>query len=358
MRRKQTIIAAACLAFVTVFAVFMTTAFALGPSSDEIYNGIDVSKYQGNIDFERVANDGIEVVYIRTGAAGDYEDPFFEQNYSRAKAAGLRIGFYHSVAARNVSEAHEQAEFFVNLIRGKEFECAPAMDLESRFGLSNAAVNDIAVEFLETVRSLTGKNTVIYTDASGARTVWNSRVAELAGLWVADYGPSEPNADGGPWESWDGFQYTDTGRVDGIEGNVDRDRFTSNIFLENTSSVPGQKIPPVSNTKRIVITVQRGDTLSKLAARYGTTVQTIARENNITNVNLIRVGEKLYINGDIDKVSGECADTYTVQRGDTLGKIARRFGTTVQKLAAVNKIRNENLIFPGQVIELGDCSGT
>ena len=62
MRRKQTIIAAACLAFVTVFAVFMTTAFALGPSSDEIYNGIDVSKYQGNIDFERVANDGIEAV--------------------------------------------------------------------------------------------------------------------------------------------------------------------------------------------------------------------------------------------------------------------------------------------------------
>ena len=79
-----------------------TKVMAFGPSSDEIYNGIDVSGYQGNIDFGKVKKDGIQVVYIRSSEGTNYIDSKFEQNYKRARDAGLKIGFYHYVTARSV----------------------------------------------------------------------------------------------------------------------------------------------------------------------------------------------------------------------------------------------------------------
>lgn len=73
--------------------------------------GIDVSMWQGDIDFEEVAESGMDTVYIRSGLGSDYTDPYFEQNYERARAAGLNVGFYHYVTARTVSQAEYQAHF-------------------------------------------------------------------------------------------------------------------------------------------------------------------------------------------------------------------------------------------------------
>lgn len=67
-----------------------TKVLAFGPSSNEIYNGIDVSGYQGNIDFEKVKNDGIEIVYMKSSEGTNYIDSKFEQNYKRARDAGLK----------------------------------------------------------------------------------------------------------------------------------------------------------------------------------------------------------------------------------------------------------------------------
>lgn len=113
-RLKRFLAAAVCLAFCLAAA----PALAFGPSSDVIYDGIDVSRYQGNIDFERVAASGVEMVYIRSSASNDYVDPYFRQNYERAKAAGLKIGFYHAMSARNETEAVQEARFFVQTISG------------------------------------------------------------------------------------------------------------------------------------------------------------------------------------------------------------------------------------------------
>ena len=101
-----------------------------------IYQGMDVSVYQGDIDFEQVRAYGIEVVYIRAGEGYDYIDPYFEQNYRNALNAGLKIGYYHYVTASNTEEAQAQAEFFYSLINDKTIDCYPAMDFESFPGLS------------------------------------------------------------------------------------------------------------------------------------------------------------------------------------------------------------------------------
>lgn len=89
--------------------------------------------------------------------------------------------------------------------------------------------------------------------------------------------------------------------------------------------------------------VQRGDTLSGIAKKFNTTVQKLASWNNIENVNLITIGQVLKVKE---------ITMYKVEKGDTLSGIARRFSTTVQKLVDINKISNPNLIRVGQVLKI------
>lgn len=103
--------------------------------------------------------------------------------------------------------------------------------------------------------------------------------------------------------------------------------------------------------------MQPGDTLSALARRYDTTVNAIVKLNNIPNPDLIYVEQVLYIQVNSGSPQ-ECVNTYTVKRGDTLWKIAKRFGTTVNRLAATNEIRNVNLIIVGQVLDVGPCASS
>ena len=124
--------------FLALFIVVSTSipSFAFGPSSSTIYQGIDVSSYQGNINFASVKNAGIDVVYIKSSEGQSYIDPYFEQNYQNAKANGLKVGFYHYVTARTVEQAQVQANFFARVISGKEPDCRLAMDFESFGNLS------------------------------------------------------------------------------------------------------------------------------------------------------------------------------------------------------------------------------
>ena len=95
-------------------------------------------------------------------------------------------------------------------------------------------------------------------------------------------------------------------------------------------------------------TVQPGDTLYRIAARYGTTVTAIANANNIANPNLIYPGQVLVIPGGGS--TPPATRTYTVQPGDTLYSIAGRYGTTVNAIVTANNIADPNLILPGQVL--------
>ena len=97
----------------------------------------------------------------------------------------------------------------------------------------------------------------------------------------------------------------------------------------------------------ITYVVQAGDTLSGIAARFGTTVANLVSINNISNPNLIYVGQVLIISGSISNYT-----SYTVQAGDTLSGIAARFGTTVAELVSLNNISDPNLIYVGQVLKI------
>lgn len=321
---------------------------ALAPSAPQIYRGIDVSEYQGEIDFARVRGSGIQVVYIRSSLGSDYTDPYFRRNYDGARAQGLRVGFYHYVTARTVAQARQEAHFFATVIAGTRPDCRLAMDFEYLSGLSAAQVNDIAWAFLRELGRLTGKELVVYSDAYNARAVFDQRLADAYPLWVAQYGVESPE-DNGKWQSWVGFQYSSTGRVGGISGDVDLDRFTKDIFL--TESAPSPRPPqpaPEAQTKIILVTVRTGDTLWRIARRYHTTVSDLLKLNRLENPNLIYTGERLRVRVPLRAEPGVTVEAYTVRRGDTLTSIARRFGTTVESIAAMNEIQNPNLIYVGE----------
>lgn len=114
---------------------------------------------------------------------------------------------------------------------------------------------------------------------------------------------------------------------------------------------PGGPEPPEPE-QPIYYTVRRGDNLTKIANKYATTVAQLVIWNNIKNPNLIFPGQVLIVGKREPEPPTPPEEYYTVQRGDNLTRIAQRFGTTVKQLVAWNNIPNPNLIFPGQVLRV------
>lgn len=194
-------------------------------------HGIDVSRWQGKIDFERVKSDGIRIVYIKATQGTNYVDPDFERNYRDAQKEGLAMGFYHYVTARSINEAREEARFFVSHIRDKTQHARPAMDFETFGDLSRTEIREIALHFLVTLEAETRQKPVIYTDAFNAsETFADDRFREYR-LWIADYDVERPDMEN-PWRFWSGWQFTDHGRISGIAGDVDRDYFRREILTD------------------------------------------------------------------------------------------------------------------------------
>lgn len=336
---------------VAIIVAISTQAFAFSQSSEKLYNGIDVSEWQGNIDFGEVARAGIEVVYIRASEGRGYVDPYFRENYEKAKANGLRTGFYHFLTATNEAEAKEEAKFFVSNIKGLEPDCRLAMDFEVFDGLDVSTINEISRVFLETVEKLSGKECVIYSDAYNARTVFSKELAEDYPIWVADYFVEEPESNG-KWKFWVGFQYSDRGRVNGIDGNVDRDYFTNGVFLNNVSQIPKDTVTD-KNQEFKYIRVSRGETLSGIAIKYNTSYQYLARINSIANPNLIYVGQELKVPVLADyNIHDTSHRLYIVRRGNTLTQIAREYGVTIESIVELNDIANPNLIYVGETLRI------
>ena len=353
MKKRFIILLVFIVTMLFQFYILVLPSFAFSPSGDTIYEGIDVSSWQGEIDFSQVKASGIEVVYIKSSEGFRSVDSYFEQNYTNAKNAGLKVGFYHYVTARSVEDAVRQANFFVSTISGKNPDCKLAMDFESFGSLGREEINQIALTFMQTVKNVSGKDVIIYSDEYNANSTFESNLATYP-LWVAQYEVSEPTVRE-HWNNWAGWQYTDRGEVPGISSYVDRDKFTNEVFLDDTSEVPDVPTDkPDENEGYTTITIRYGDTLSELAIEYNTTVERLVELNNIANPNLIYAGDTLIVpTGD---PSSNITQIYVVQYGDTLSEIAQEYGTTVATLASINNIQNVNLIYVGQIIKIPSSS--
>ena len=296
-------------------------------------DGMDVSVFQGDVDFSAARADGIEAVYIRSSYGQAGVDETFYQNAARAETAGLPHGFYHYLEARTPAAAVLEAEHFAALLRPLTYDCRPALDFEGYQNLSPAQATAVAEAFLFRTKELLGETPMIYADTYTASARLEDSIAVYP-LWVAQWDTAEPDLSGTPWDAWTGWQYTDRGLVPGVTGYVDRDQVRDGIFLHEEEHAR-------------LCTVRAGDTLWAISRRFDTTVAALASLNHISDPNLIYVGQILRIPGG-QSVSVTC----TVRPGDTLWAISRRFGTTVAALVQRNDIADPNLIYPGQVLEI------
>ena len=114
------------------------------------------------------------------------------------------------------------------------------MDFESFGNLSNQQINDIAIAFINTDRELSKKEVIVYSDTYNATNTYNGEITNYP-LWVAEYGVNEPLSNGN-WNTWTGFQYTDTGTVRGIDGYV------VNIEIDTIYGKPSVSIVGMGDT--------------------------------------------------------------------------------------------------------------
>lgn len=188
--------------------------------------GIDVSKWQKEIAWDKVKEDGIDFVIIRCGYRGSVsgclvEDPYFEQNIKGAIAAGLKVGVYFFTQAVNEVEAVEEASMVVSLIRDYELDYPVFIDTESAGGNGRADALDeetrtaVCEAFCATVRNA-GYQSGVYASRNWYNTRVDVEKLERYMIWLAEY--RKVPLYQGYYHMW---QYTSKGKVDGIEGNVD-----------------------------------------------------------------------------------------------------------------------------------------
>jgi len=193
--------------------------------------GIDVSHWQGEIDWQKVAASGQRFVFMKSTDATSFVDPRFRENRAGAKANGLKVGFYHF--ARPGPEPRDpikEARHFIRTAKPVAGELLPVLDIESTGGLDPDELTRWARRWVREVELKTGVTALVYTSPYFWRTYHaDTRALARDGslLWIAHWGVSAPsiparNWDGRGWKVW---QYTSTGRVSGIVGDVDRNHF-------------------------------------------------------------------------------------------------------------------------------------
>ena len=191
------------------------------------HKGIDVSKFQGEIDWNLVAQDGVEYAFIRVGNRGYgtgklVEDEAFEANVEGALSAGLKVGVYMYTQAVNDAELLEEANFVLQKIAPYKIECPVVFDVEKVVG-DNGRMNAISVEertrltklFCDTIATAGYKPMIYHNMEMGAMMLELSELQQYD-KWFAYYNPDLY----WPYE-YQIWQYTDKGRVNGIEGEVD-----------------------------------------------------------------------------------------------------------------------------------------
>ena len=308
------------------------------------YKGIDVSVWQGNIDFNKVKAAGIDFVIIRAGYGNGNKDKWFDENYRKAKAVGLHIGAYWYSYATSADGAKQEAQSCAKVLSGKQLDYPVYFDIEEKSQLSRGKdfCSSLITAFCTELERL-GYYAGFYTSLSSLNSVISDAVKKRFTVWVAQW--SSKCSYSGSYGVW---QYSSKGKVNGISGNVDMDY----SYIDFPSAIKNGGFNGYGKSAASTSTATAKKSVDEIASEViaGKWGNGSDRKNRLTssgydyNAVQAKVNEKL---GASSKKS--TATYYTVQRGDTLSGIAKKYGTTVSAIQKLNSslIKNVNLIQVG-----------
>lgn len=252
-RDRRPPLAAAALVLAAVALACLAPAAAA-----ERVRGIDVSRFQGKIDWGRVGQTQVEFAFVQAsrGSGDDCAvaptscgaDPFYDRNHRRARAAGIRVGAYHRAFAggggRKATrrDARVEARIFTREVgRLGDRDLLPALDLESPFGDLGARRLTLWIRvWLDRVEEELGAAPIIYTNTSSWQATGDTTRFARQGhpLWVANWHVRRPSVPAQNWagEGWTVWQHTSSGSVRGIGGRVDRNRLRAGAGLETIAA--------------------------------------------------------------------------------------------------------------------------
>lgn len=258
-------------------------------------SGIDVSHYQGSVDWSTVKAAGAAFAFAKATEGVSWSDPTFAANWAGIKSAGLLRGAYHFF--RPSQDPVAQVRFFLQVVSLSPGDLPPVLDVETADGVSNDAIQSGVKTWLDTAAAQTGVTPMIYASPG----FWNGQMNSGFGsypLWVAQYGVPSPRLPRG-WSNWNFWQYSQSGKINGISGNVDLDYFQGSmddlIAFTRGSATSVAAIPAISTPTSQTYTVKPGDTLAEIAAKFQLPLNVLTSANNIQNPNLLQIGQVLQI---------------------------------------------------------------
>ena len=233
------------------------------------FKGIDVSKWQGNINWNEVKKDGTEFAIIREGygrKSPNQVDKKFKENYEGAKAAGIPVSCYHYSYADSADDAKREAEFCLENIQGMRFEYPVCFDIEDRemLKLSNRQRTDVVKAFCSEIEKA-GYYAMFYCNLNWLNNyLIKDELLPKYDLWLAQWNVAAPAVSCGIW------QKSDKGYINGIRGNVDIDIAYKNYpeIMKQKGLNGFSKSSTPSTTNYFNYTVKKGDTLWAIAQRY------------------------------------------------------------------------------------------
>ena len=319
--------------------------------------GLDVSEFQGEVDWERVKAAGYKFAMLRAGYGYNTIDKQFRRNASECNRIGLPVGVYWFCYAFSPEKAVQEADGCIDIISEYRLDYPVCYDIEQasadyieKQGVSftPALAKNVVKSFCDRIEAK-GYYAMFYTNRNFLDTYLGTELSKRYAYWYARYADRFDGTDCGIW------QYTSTGIVPGITGNVDLDLgytdYPSVIKKAGLNHLSASSPSPSPIPEYITYVIQPGDTLSEIAQRYGTTVTALTQLNKLSDPDKIYAGNTLKVPENGTGVDSS-TQYYTIQPGDTLSEIARRFGTTVSALTRLNGISNPDCIYAGTRIRV------
>ena len=247
--------------------------------------GIDISKWQKNVDYSQLKKQGIDFAIIRCGYGRDIsqKDNLFETHYKGLKEAGIKVGCYLYSYADKIEDGILEAKNCLEFIKGKTFELPVFYDLEDKITapLGKNVITQIAKNFCDEIEKA-GYVPGIYASLYWFNNLTNVEELEKYKIWLAEWGVKEPKAE----FKVDYWQFTSSGKVEGIKGNVDM-----NICYDN--SIIGENVDNfVEKSENQETYIKVGD---KVKVKAGSTDYS---NNRLADFVYTKIYDVIQVNGD------------------------------------------------------------